>query len=187
MIRINPTTQINYSFSALSKNNAEISQDDKKKDKTKKLVLAVAGLAVTGAAAILIGKKSKMTYEEALKKNGIEIKDNIAVLIKNGEKYTGSVKRNVHAYGTRKETVTFVDGVMTEKVYHSFKGKELEGEFYKDGVKRIAVSRTAKVDSKNVWYTRYDFDDKGKLCARSTCNDLCNDKFESARDAIKKL
>ncbi len=183
MIKINPTTQINYSFSGLSKNNTETTQADKTKD----IVIALAGLAVAGTAAVLIGKKTKMTYEEALKKNGIEIKDNIAVLIKNGEKYTGSVKRNVQAYGAKKETITFVDGVMTEKVYHNFKGKELEGEFYKDGIKRIAVSETAKVDANNYWYTRYDFDDKGKLCARSTCNDLCEDKFELARKAIKKL
>ena len=72
-----------------------------------------------------------MSFEEALKKNGVEIKDGIATLIKSGEKFTGKIQR--FEKRNRKESVKFVDGVMTEKLYHNILGKELDGYFYKNG------------------------------------------------------
>ena len=70
-----------------------------------------------------------MTYEEALRKNGVEIKNGIATLIKSGEKFTGKIQR--FEKRNRKESVEFVDGVMTEKLYYTAFGKEIEGYFYK--------------------------------------------------------
>lgn len=181
MIKIEPTLPINYSFTA----RKNLSVKDNQKDNTQKLLSAVAGLAVLGAAAVIVGKKTTSTYEEALKKNGVQIKDGVAVLISSGEKYTGSVKHNVQAYGTKKETVSFVDGVMTEKIYHNARGKELEGEFFKSGVLRVKVTKDANDSLKR--YLRYEYDSSGKLQFRTDCHNLYEDKFDEARDIIKKL
>ena len=128
MLHIEPTRQINFT------NTATGSKQDKsqsvKKDGDKGAVFGtLSGLAVLGLAALGLKKTSKMSFEEALKKNGVEIKDGIATLIKSGEKFTGKIQR--FEKRNRKESVEFVDGVMIEKLYYTALGKEIEGYFYK--------------------------------------------------------
>lgn len=180
MISINPINPTTYTFKRAQNNPSESLPEAKNK---KELYLSLAGLAAAGAAVVLAGKKSVSTFEQALKKNGVEIKDGIAVLVSNGERYTGTVKRNTKAFGIKKETVQYSNGVMTEKVYHNIKGSELEGEFYKNGVLRVKVSK----DCQDERYARHIFDSNGELEARESCINTFKDKFELARKAIKEL
>ena len=137
MILIEPTNRI-YSFKAnkLKKEQNQNSENFDNKNK-ENLVLTLAALAVAGLAAVGLKKTSVLSFEEALAKNGVEIKDGIAKLIKNGENFTGKIER--FEKRNRKETVEFVDGKMTEKLYHNLLGKELEGVFYKDGKQVLRI------------------------------------------------
>ena len=130
MLRIEPTKQISYT-SAATGSKQDKSQSVKKDGDKGAVFGTLSGLAVLGLAALGLKKTSKMSFEEALKKNGVEIKDGIATLIKSGEKFTGKIQR--FEKRNRKESVKFVDGVMTEKLYHNILGKELDGYFYKNG------------------------------------------------------
>ena len=128
MLRIEPTKQI--SFTSAATGSKQDKSQSFQKDSDKGAVLGtLSGLAVLGLAALGLKKTSKMSFEEALKKNGVEIKDGIATLIKSGEKFTGRIQR--FEKRNRKESVEFVDGVMTEKLYYTAFGKEIEGYFYK--------------------------------------------------------
>ena len=130
MSRIEPTKQI--SFTSAATGSKQDKSQSFQKDSDKGAVLGtLSGLAVLGLAALGLKKTSKMSFEEALKKNGVEIKDGVATLIKSGEKFTGKIQR--FEKRNRKESVKFVDGVMTEKLYHNILGKELDGYFYKNG------------------------------------------------------
>ena len=120
------------------------------------LLLSLAGLAAIGGGALLKKKRfSTMTYEQALKKAGVEIQDGIAKL-KTGENYTGKIER----YKTKneKENVEFLDGKIKEKIYHSANGNELSGYFYKDGKLKISVSPSTGSDEKFFSYREYQND-----------------------------
>ncbi len=186
MLSINPIITINSSFKSVQESPviSSAKNDTSKKKDNKQLYMALAGLAVLGTVAVVAGKKSISTYEQALAKNGVQIKDGIATVKATGEKYTGSIKRNTQAFGYKKETVQFADGVMTEKVYHDLKGAELEGEFFKDGKRRVRVTCDC---GKELRYERYIFTSDGKLKIRGQCHNQNKDKFESARDIIKGL
>lgn len=71
------------------------SEPEKSEKKENKAMIAgtLAGLAAIGAAAIGLKKTAKMSYEEALKKSGVQVKDGIATLIESGEKFTGKIQR----------------------------------------------------------------------------------------------
>lgn len=178
MIRINLTNLNNLTFQASKQEEKTTVVNEKQKNK--KLFSSLTGLATLGIVALVCGKKSKMTYEQALEKNGVQIKNGIAILSKTGEKYTGSIKRNVKAYGLKKETVQFEQGIITEKVYHNNNGKELEGEFYKNGIKRISVSN-------GDLYSIVQYDANGKLEILGEARNTNQNKFTNARDIIRKL
>ncbi len=141
MIKIEPTILTNFKAKSETKSDI-ISDRAQNKNNGEKSMLAgtLAGLATLGAVAIGLKKTSPVSYEEALKKAGVQIKDNVATLIETGEKFTGKIQR--FEKRNRKETVEFVDGLMTEKVYHSLLGKELKGEFYKNGERVLQIWRS---------------------------------------------
>lgn len=124
---INTISQLNFAKQA----SAPQKLNNGSKKKTYAIISSLAGLAVMGAAAIYLKKTKVISYEEALRKAGVEIDGKIAKVKDSGEKYTGEIKRFVQR--NKKETVKFQDGIMTEKVYHNAFGKEKCGEFYKDG------------------------------------------------------
>ena len=126
MLHIEPIVTSKQTFKS---KNSEIKSNNKDGNNKAMLSLSLTGLAAIGLAAIGLKKTSIMTYEEALRKNGVEIKNGIATLIKSGEKFTGKIQR--FEKRNRKESVEFVDGVMTEKLYYTAFGKEIEGYFYK--------------------------------------------------------
>ena len=59
-----------------------------------------------GTAVLLLKKTSPVRYEEALKKGGVEIKNNIAILSETGEKYTGKIQR--HVSHNKKEITEYI-------------------------------------------------------------------------------
>ena len=135
--------------------------------------LAAAGLALAG-----VTKLKKIAFEEALKKRGVELKDGIATLIETGEKYSGKIERLDTT--TRKETVEFVDGIITEKVYHNILGKPLNGIFYKDGIKRIEVGAGTQ-------YSIHQYAPNGKLVSMGDAQGSLDTKFEQCRQIIKNI
>lgn len=130
MIRVEPTIN-NIKFSSLKEKQDNVVESKKQENNKNMLVASLIGLAAVGATAVGIKKSSPISYERALEKAGIEIKNGIAVLSKTGEKYTGKIQR--FESRTKKETIQFVDGVITEKLQHNLLGKELEGVFYQEG------------------------------------------------------
>jgi len=136
MLRIEPTITQTFKQSSLQSDNKTAVRGKDKAGKNM-LALSLAGLAAAGLTAIGLKKTHTMSYEEALKKNGVEIKDGIATLIESGKKYTGKIER--FEKRNRKETVEFVDGVIQERVYHNLFGRELNGMFYKDGILKVRI------------------------------------------------
>ena len=136
MLKINPIKSY-VSFKAQDVDNNSKDLKTAQTIDNKKVLLSLSGLATAGLALVGLSKTSKSTFEEALKKNGVEIKDGIAKLVKNNERFTGKIER--FETRNRKETVNFVDGIMTEKLYHNLLGKELEGRFYKNGEEVLKI------------------------------------------------
>ena len=134
MLRIEPTTTNIKNFK--SYNKRKVRAQSPNGDKTM-LAPTLIGLTTIAASIAFLTKTSKKSYNEALKKAGVQIKDNIAILDKSGEKFTGKIQR--YENRNRKETINFVDGIITEKLYHDIFGKEIEGEFYKDGKKVLKI------------------------------------------------
>lgn len=156
MIRINLTNSHSISHKANENipNNSNESPSEKKGEKSM-LIGALVGLAAIGATAIGLKKTSPISYEEALKKAGIQIKDDIAVLIESGEKFTGKIERFENR--NKKETIEFVDGLITEKLYHNLFGKELEGIFYKNGKEVLNIKRAlSQTGNKGFTYSGKD-------------------------------
>ena len=140
MLKVNSSNN-NISFKTQNYNKNSNESKSIQKDNNKKIFFSLAGLATAGLALVGLSKTSKSTFQEALQKNGVEIKDGIAKLIKNGEKFTGKIER--YETRNRKETVNFVDGIMTEKLYNNLLGKELEGRFYKNGEEVLKIFAAA--------------------------------------------
>ncbi len=140
MLRIEPTANVNFKT---TEPKSATSPTEIKKNKENKLMLTgtLVGLATIGVAAIGLKITAPKNYEEVLKKAGIKIKDGIAILAETGEKYTGKVQR--FETRNRKETVKYVNGIMTEKLYHNLTGKELQGDFYKEGKRVLQIWRSA--------------------------------------------
>ena len=174
MLRIEKTNNVVFmnNFQNKHKSGSEVKESD-----NKKILLSLAGLASIGAVLVGIAKYGKISFEDALAKNGVQIKDGLATLIKSGEKYTGKIERYVNA---KKETVQYVDGVITEKIYHNALGRELEGSFYKDGILRISVGN-GRV------YSMSELDKNSKVIRHYDCKYDGKNKFENARNLIKNL
>lgn len=136
MLRIEPTN-VTISLKSANENNPKTGKASINKEDKSMLVATLSALAAAGAAFVGLKKTSPISYEEALKKAGVEIKDNVARLVKTGEKFTGKIQRFENR--NRRETVAFVDGIMTEKLYHTCIGSEIEGEFYRDNKRVLKI------------------------------------------------
>ena len=89
---------------------------DLNKQNNQNNLLYAIGLNGTLAAVTLFAgiKGAKKEFAEVLKKNGISIQDGVAKIIKTGELYTGTIKRNVKHFGLKKEVVNFEKGQRKE-------------------------------------------------------------------------
>ena len=176
MLRIENTNNIVFMNNSQNKHKTASEQKDSD-NKNNTMLLSLAGLASIGAALVGMAKCRKTSFEDALVKNGVQIKDGLATLIKSGEKYTGKIERYVN---TKKETFQYIDGIITEKIYHNALGRELEGSFYKNGILRVSVGN-GKV------YSMTELDKNNKVIGHYDCKSGGQSKFENARDMIKKL
>ncbi len=183
MLRIEPTISTNFKAKSEAKSDI-ISDRAQNKNNGEKSMLAgtLAGLATLGAVAIGLKKTSPVSYEEALKKAGVQIKDNVATLIETGEKFTGKIQR--FEKRNRKETVEFVDGLMTEKVYHNMFDRELNGQFFKDGKKAFTIQKIGK--NKYSVHPHIDFIDKFVITKPAPYIEI-EDGFAWAREYIKDM
>lgn len=177
-MKIQPIAR-NIVFAQNNQNSKDIQTDNVQNNPSEKhlIALSLGGLATLGAVAAAL-KTRKTSLEEALRKNGIQLKNNIATLIENGEKYTGKIER--YESRNRKETIKFVDGKMEECLYHNILGKELDGYFYKDGVKKLHVSSSK---GSIIGYAEYHQNGglkRGEIICESSA-------FNWAREHIKKL
>ena len=147
------------------------------------LTLSLIGLAVLGTASVILGKGklSVMTYEEALKKNGLAMKEGFIINIKSGEKYSGKLNRNIDI--NKKESLLFKNGQLKEKLYYNALGKELNGEFYKDGELIISVGEHQGIISKSFPFRRYS---DGKIIEKGDVfHQNISSVFQWARDSLQ--
>lgn len=159
-MRIDKIKTNSLMFNAVHSENKN-SADKSTTNNRSKLALSLVALATIGLSIVGVKKTAKMTFDEALKKNGVEIKNGIATLIENGEKFTGKIQR--FETRNRKETVEFADGLMKEKVYHNLFGRELNGEFYRDGNLKVRVNSYFTKDGQKT-FTYYDNGGQFKDC-----------------------
>ncbi len=179
MLRIEPTIAIPVEFCA--KNSKSKTEQSNGKSDKKMLGLALTGLAVIGAAALGLKKITPMSYEEALKKSGVEIKDGVARLKSTGEKFSGKVQR--FETRNRRETVEFADGKIKEKLYHDLLGFETEGSFYVDGELKLRVATGCKIGKKGFSCRDYTEDKAGAIVEVMP---IKTSVFDWAREYLKK-
>lgn len=171
MLKINSTIPI--SFKSANQQNSKKITDGQKTG----IGITVAAITAVGIYTLSNGKKS--AFSKALAKQGVELKDGVALVKETGEKYTGAIKRNIRLLGLKKETVQYDNGIITEKVYHDFWGKEIAGEFYKDGILRIKIPGILN-NGKRKTFPVYTYDKTGKLTTMG-------DNFGSEIDSVFEL
>lgn len=100
----------------------------------------ILGIGVISMIIIGTGLSSKGSFAKNIAKKGLELKDNLLINSKTGEKYTGTIKSNVGKIGFNKvESQKYENGVITEKIYKNIFGREKSGIFYKDGKECLKV------------------------------------------------
>ena len=133
MLIINPTIAMNFQSQIKVKPSAQVSNKTQNSNQTVKLGLTLAGLATVAAGTIWLKKNAFASFNKTLEKNGLELRKNIAYIKGTDKKFTGSIKRNSKSFGREKEITSYVDGVISEKLWYDFRGREMEGNFYKNG------------------------------------------------------
>ena len=154
---------------------------DKKNDKI--LAGSLAALSVLGLTAVGLLKTRTTSFEDALKKSGVILKDNIATIANTGERFTGKIER--YTKRNRKETTQYIDGIITEKVYHNAFGKEIEGYFYKNGMLRFRVNLVNRGNRRYVMST--EFKDNNKVSNSTGIEKEKNTTFDAFRTAVKNI
>ena len=133
MLIINPTISTDFQAQKNSKTIKKDSKLSKETGQEAKLCLVLGCLATIAAATIGIKKGRVVSFAEALEKNGVEIKNQIAYIKGTDKKFTGSVSRITKSLAREKETTRFIDGIIHEEIVYNRSGQELRGKFYKDG------------------------------------------------------
>jgi len=181
MVRVEPVANINFKSEA-DKTGTKPEKKDTGKKNGALIAVSLAALAAAGAAAVGFTKTKPSTFEEALKKAGVEIKDNIAQKIGTEEKFTGKIEHFVSR--NEKETVEYTNGVITEKVYHSAFGKELKGLFYKEGSLKCEVRVVGHGKPRHVYTCEYE-NNQPLLREHGTVNS--DSVFEEYRKIMKSF
>lgn len=156
MLIINPTIAVNFQSQIKVKPAVQVSNKTQNSNQAVKLGLTLAGLATVAAGTIWLKKNSFTNFNKTLEKNGLELRKNIAYIKGTDKKFTGSIKRNSKSFGREKEITSYVDGVISEKLWYDFKGRELEGNFYKMVnyfvlfIVQLAIEAATLLDIKNM-------------------------------------
>ena len=177
MLRISSIDNIKFSSQSTNSKN----QDNDS------LKTGFATAAAVGVTTIILTKGKSKSFDKALEKQGVMLKDGLAIVKASGEKFSGKIKRNIKPFGLKKETVQYKEGIITEKVYHDALGREVAGEFYKDGVLRIRIPGIHYTKN-NVAYPFYVYDKNNKLTVvADNFGSKVDSVFEAMRNKIKKL
>lgn len=190
MLQIRPTVnslnRVNYPIFLQkrydSNNKYLISSQD---NSTSKKIVTTAGIIGFLSLIGIIGVKTKSTYINALKKQGLELKDGIAYLANSNEQFTGTVKRNSKFFGIEKEAVIFDKGVIKEKLSYGLFGKEKEGYFYENGELKLQVLNVIS-DKKNK-NVRFLIFKENQLHARGDAEIKNDSVFDWARNYLKSI
>ncbi len=172
------------SIQYIRSHNTQLENKSSYKDNALKIGITATALGITTLA---LTKGRTKSFEKALEKQGVTIKDGLAVVKDSGEKFSGAIKRNIKPFGLKKETVQFDKGIMTEKVYHDVFGREVAGEFYKDGILRVRIPGIHHTKN-DVIYPFYVYDKNNKITI--TADNFGSKKgsvFEAMREKIKEL
>lgn len=144
---------------------------------------AITSIIIAGK--LYLHSRKYLTFEQTLEKNGIQINNNIAVLKKNGEKFTGVIERKIKKLTSSKiERTRYNKGIIEEKTYTGKKGKEIKAYFYKDGDLLYDVGEIYQDKHQKAYATgKYS---KGKLVVIGDA--ICNvneSVFENYRKIMK--
>ena len=123
MLIINPTIAMNFQSQIKVKPAAQVSNKTQNSNQTVKLGLTLAGLATVAAGTIWLKKNAFASFNKTLEKNGLELRKNIAYIKGTDKKFTGSIKRNSKSFGREKEITSYVDGVISEKLWRTRNGR----------------------------------------------------------------
>ena len=157
MLIINPTIAVNFQSQIKVKPAVQVSNKTQNSNQAVKLGNKLACLSTVAAGTKWLKKNSFTNFNKTLEKNGLELRKNIAYIKGTDKKFTGSIKRNSKSFGREKEITSYVDGVISEKLWYDFKGRELEGNFYKNGkLFRSVHSATCYRGCDFVGYQEYD-------------------------------
>ena len=175
MLKINPTQNISFLQTENKKNNTS---------KNDKIALGAGGAVIATVLAISVSKVFRKNLTQVLKKQGVELKNNIAVITENSKKFTGDIKLITGTLGLSKEIIKYEDGVMVERLCYDFMGKEKEGFFYnKNGKLRLSIM--GKQGKKNTFYGYTTFD-KNAVSAEGRM-DGKQSIFEYGRNLLKEI
>ena len=87
-------------------------------DKKTGIGIAVAAITAVGIYTLSNGKKS--AFSKALAKQGVELKDGVALVKETGEKYTGAIKRNIRLLGLKKKLFNMIMELLQKKFTMTF-------------------------------------------------------------------
>ena len=180
MIYFQPNSPITYKSNSSNNNNPA-----KNIKKAGVSIIGLAGVASACATAVVAGKgkAAKMSYEEALKKANVELKNGIAYIRTTGEKYTGEIKRNITI--NKKETIRFQDGIMVERLHYNMFGREMDGEFFENGNLQLKVGNHTGLIWKSFPY--YVYKDGNRISCGDVLSTKISSVFEWARKSAKNV
>ena len=153
------------------KNNDSISNSKMKSNNKvyENIITATPIVGLAGILALLAGRKSIKTMEQAMNAKGIKMQDACAILKESGEKFTGKIVRNTRPFGLVKETTIFNNGVISEILYHNKFGKEIKGTFYQNGKEKFIVSVNAYPSDKSARYSLSEIAQNGQVVSLMDC------------------
>lgn len=153
---INKHLRLDYTMPFTTKKDISLDKNENRK----KEIVAIGALAI---GITTIGILSKKSRKEMVEKAGIELRDKLAYHKVTDKKFTGILKKNVLPFGLKKEVVEIEDGMLKEILNYGFNGKELNGDFYKNG-KILYRSHSIVGNSKRKYYATNKYDENGNIC-----------------------
>ena len=161
MLIINPTISTNFQAQKNSKTIKKDSKLSKETGQEAKLCLVLGCLATIAAATIGIKKGRVVSFAEALEKNGVEIKNQIAYIKGTDKKFTGSVSRITKSLAEKKKQQDLLMELYMRKLCIIAVGKSSEVNFIKTAnyIEQVSLQMYIRVEGvkklkKNLLYMR---------------------------------
>lgn len=180
----------NIKFNDYHTNNYQLDNYYQRNQINNEVKMVATGILGSMAIITAAGLLSKSNFDKKIAKMGLEIKDNLLINKSTGEKFTGKINSNVGKLGfTKIETQEYIDGVIKERIYKNFYGKELEGYFYKNGKECIKVQvNYPYFIPYNKHVVSYHYNEKHTECRHQDLYGFEKESvFEWARNVVKKF